>query len=144
MAENDELDSIAAQLQMQQAKGDSIRTQMQQMQSTIIEIGGAMEAIKNVKKASKDVLVPIGAGAYLSCPKPDSERVVVNIGANVMLSKKPEEAVKLLEERQTVVSDAVGVAQQDLEQVIREMDELSHRANLLASGANRNVRASQE
>lgn len=144
MAENDELDSIAAQLQMQQAKGDSIRTQMQQMQSNIIEIGGALEAIKNVKKASKDVLVPIGAGAYLSCPKPDSDKVIINIGANVMLHKKPEEAAKLLEERQKVVSDAVAVAQQDLEQVIKEMDELSHRANLLASGANRNVRASQE
>jgi len=144
MAENDELDSIAAQLQMQQAKGDNIRTQMQQMQSNVIEIGGALEAIKNVKKASKDVLVPIGAGTYLSCPKPDSEKVVINIGANVMLSKKPEEAVKLLEERQKIVGDAVVAAQQDLEQVIKEMDELSHRANLLASGAGRNVRASQE
>lgn len=144
MAEDDELDSIAAQLQLQQAKGDNIRSQMQQMQANVIEIGGAMEAIRNVKKATKDVLIPVGAGAYLSCPKPDPEKVVVSIGANVLVNKKPEEAIKLLEERQKTVGDAVVVAQQDLEAVIKEMDELSRRANLLASGANRNVRASQE
>lgn len=144
MAGENELDSISAQLELQQAKGDAIRQQMQAMQASVVEMGSAIEAIRNIKKASKDVLVPVGAGTFISCPKPDPEKVVISIGANVLVNKKPEEAVKLLEERQKKVSESIGAAQQDMEAVIREIDELSRRASFLASGANQNVRASKE
>ena len=143
MPDNDDIDSIAAQLELQQAKGEAIRQQMQNMQASMLEVTAAMEAIRNLKNAGKDVLVPVGAGAYISCPKPDTERVVVGIGANLMVQKKPEEALKLMEERQKMLANAVKAAQEDLEMVVKEIDELSKRASLLASGANQNVRASK-
>lgn len=144
MAVDDELNRIAEQLQLQQANGDSIRQQLQVMQSNALEIGSAIEAIQNLRKASKDVLVPIGAGAYISCPKPDPEKVVIGIGANVLVNKKPEEAVKLLEARQKTINDAANAAQRDLEQVINQIDGLTQRASMLAAGANQNVRSSKE
>jgi len=143
MAANDDIDSIAAQLELQQSKGEAIRQQMQNMQASMVEITGAMEAIRNLKKANKDVLVPVGAGAYLSCPKPDTERVVVGIGANIMVQKKPEDALKLMEERQKLLGNSINAAQQDLEMVVNEIDSLSKRASALAAGATQNVRASK-
>ena len=125
MANDSELDRIASSLQVQQAKGEAIRNQIQQMEATILEISAAVDTIQNLKKAKADALVPVGAGVFISCPKPDPDRVVLNIGANVMVSKKPEEAVKLLEERQKKISDAIGSAQVDMGEVIRAIDELS-------------------
>ena len=144
MAGNDDIDNIAAQLELQQAKGEAIRQQMQNMQGSMVEITGAMEAIRNLKKASRDLLVPIGAGAFLSCPKPDTEKVVVGIGANIMVQKKPEDALQLMEERQKMLTNSINAAQQDLEMVVNEIDNLSKRASALAAGANQNVRASKE
>ena len=144
MADARDLDSIAAQLEVQQAKGDAIRQQIQSMQASMVDVGGATEAIRNLKKATKDMLVPVGAGAYLSCPKPDTDRVVVGIGANVLVQKKPEEALALMEERQKSLGNAIRTAQEDLEQVIVEIDELSKQASALAAaGAGQNVRASK-
>ena len=109
----------------------------------MVEVTGAMEAIRNLKKANKDVLVPVGAGAYISCPKPDTEKVVVGIGANIMVQKKPEDAIKLMEERQKNIANSINAAQQDLEMVVNEIDNLSKQASAIAAGANQNVRPSK-
>lgn len=144
MANEAELERISASLQIQQAKGEAIRSQMQQMEASILEISAAVDAIQNLKKAKSDTLVPVGAGVFISCPKPDSDKVVINIGASVMVSKKPEEAVKMLEERQKKISDAIGSAQEDMGEVIKAIDELTQRASGIAAAEGKNVRPLKE
>jgi len=144
MANEDELNAIANELQMQQTRGEAIRQQMGQMQQTVIEIGSAMEAITNLKKAKGDTLVPIGAGVFVSCPKPDPDRVLINIGANLMVNKKPEDAVKMLEDRQKKVREAMQEAQNELQQIVRMIEELTGRGNALSQTEEKNVRPSKE
>ena len=144
MANEAELDRIATSLQIQQAKGEAIRTQIQQMEATILEISAAVDAITNLKKAKSDTLVPVGAGVFISCPKPDPDKVVLNIGANVMASKKPEEAVKILEDRQKKISEAISAAQEDMGDVVRAIDELTQRASGIAASEGKNVRPAKE
>lgn len=144
MANDSELDGISTSLQIQQAKGEAIRAQMQQMEASILEINAAVDAIQNLKKAKSDTLVPVGAGVFISCPKPDADKVVINIGANVMVSKKPEEAVRMLEERQKKISDAIGSAQEDMGEVIKAIDELTQRASGIAAAEGKNVRPPKE
>jgi prefoldin alpha subunit len=144
MANEEELDRISNQMDVAQARGEAIRSQLQTLQNTLIEIGGAIEGLENLRKAKGDTLVPLGAGVFVSCPKPDPERVVMAVGAGVLVQKKPDEAAKLLADRQKRVSDAMGVAQADLEEVARSMDLLSQQANQLASTGGRDVRAPQE
>lgn len=144
MANDSELDGISTSLQIQQAKGEAIRAQMQQMEATILEIGSAVDAIQNLKKAKSDTLVPVGAGVFISCPKPDPDKVVINIGANVMVAKKPEEAVKMLDERRQKIADAIGSAQEDMGEVIKAIDELTQRASGIAAAEGKNVRPPKE
>ena len=143
MADEEELNRLAGELQLQQSKGDAIRQQIQQMQGAVIEIGSAIDAIKNLKKAKSDTLVPVGAGTFISCPKPDTDKVVISIGANVMLQKKPDEAIKMLEERQANVAKAISTAQEDMVAVVREIERLTQRANLIAAEESANVRPSK-
>jgi len=145
MASVEELNRVAGQLQFQQARGEAIRQQMGQIQASIIEISGAMETIENLGKAKGDALVPIGAGAYISCPKPNAERVVINAGASVLVQKKPEEAVKLLKDRQKKLTDAIASLQKEMSAVIEEIEGLTKTASSYAADEERaNVRASKE
>ncbi len=139
-----ELEKISTSLQIQQAKGEAIRSQMQQMEASILEISAAVDAIQNLKKAKSATLVPVGAGVFISCPKPDPDKVVINIGASIMVSKKPEEAVKMLSERQQKISDAIGSAQEDMGEVIKAIDELTQRASAIAAAEGKNVRPLKE
>ncbi|VVC01003.1 Prefoldin subunit alpha [uncultured archaeon] len=145
MAGEDELERISNELQVQQAKGEAIRQQIQAMQGSILEVSAAMEALKNLQKAKGDTLVPLGAGVFMSCPKPDSDRIVMSIGAGVMVQKKPEETMKILEERTNRMSEAIGLAQTDLSQVIKSIESLTERAGVLSAAEERkNVRPSKE
>ena len=144
MADEDELGRLSYELQVQQETGEAIRQQIRSMQANIVEIGSAIEAIRNLKKMKGDALVPIGAGVFISCPKPNPEKIVISIGANIMMSKPPEDAIKLLEERQKKISEAMGMAQQDLGKVISSIESLTQRASALAAEEDRNVRAPKE
>lgn len=145
MANEDEMERISNELQLQQARGDAIRQQMQAMQNAILEVGSAIEAIEGLKKAKGDTLVPIGAGVFMSCPKPDPENVVLSIGAGMLVRKKAEEALKLLNDRQKRMSDALGASQQNLEDVVKNIERLSAQAGAIgAAEEKRNVRASEK
>ena len=145
MAGEDELERISNDLQVQQAKGEAIRQQIQAMQGSILEVSAAQEALKNLQKAKGDTLVPLGAGVFMSCPKPDIDKVVMSIGAGVMVQKKPEETIKLLDERITKMSEAINLAQADLGTVIKSIESLTERAGELGAAEERkNVRPSKE
>jgi len=144
MANEEELGRIANEMDIQQAKGDASRQQLRQMEATILEIRAAIDAIQNIKNAKADTLVPVGAGVYLSCPKPNPEKVVVNIGASVLVQKTPEEAVKILQERTRQVSEAISAAQEDLGEVVTAIESLSQRASSIAAEEGKNVRPAKE
>ena len=141
---DDDLNQLAAEIQMSQARGDAIRQQMQEMQNALTGIGGAIDAMTNLKKAKGDTLVPVGAGVFVSCPKPDPEYVTISIGANLMVKKKPEEAIKLLQEKQKKIAETINSAQEDLQQIVRSIEDLTQRANAAALAEERNVRPSKE
>ena len=61
-----------------------------------------------------------------------------------MASKSPEEAIKVLEERQKKLSDAMGSAQEDLGKVIQTIEGLTQRASALAGEEGRDVRPPKE
>ncbi len=146
MADEQEMNDIANEMQMHQSKGEIIRQQIQAMQSNILEISSTMDVLRNIKKASKgDTLLPIGAGVMLACPKPDPSRVVVNVGANVMVEKKPEDALLMLEDRQKRIMKAVEESQKNLQEVVQAIEGLTKRASLIAAeGGRGNVRPSEE
>ncbi|MCX8194683.1 MAG: prefoldin subunit alpha [Candidatus Micrarchaeota archaeon] len=145
MDEEKELSWISGQLDIQQARGESLRMQMRDLEASVLEINSALDAINNIKKAKGDTLVPIGAGVYLSCPKPDTEKVILNIGASVLVQKKPDEAIKILEERKSKFVEAIDQLQNELGAVIREIESLSQRASVIAAAeGKRDVQSSKE
>lgn len=133
VGEERELEEISNSLQVQQAKGDALRQQIEAMQSSVLELSAAMEALKNLEKVKGDTLVPLGAGVFISCPKPATEKVIMSIGASVMVQKKPEEAIKILVERQKKMTDAVELAQEDLKGIIGKIEELTRRASIIGA-----------
>jgi len=133
MANEEELASISNELEISQARGESIRQQVQAMQSSLLEMASTIEALQNIGNAKKDTLVPIGAGVFLSCPKPDADRVVVSVGSGIMMEKKPEEAIKILESRQKKLSDAMNEAQKELARIVNMVEQLSLRAGELSA-----------
>ena len=146
MANQEELERISNELQLNQARGEALRNQLQAMQSAMLELTASMEAIETLDKASKgDTLLPIGSGVFISCPKPDASKVIVSVGGGIMVQKKPEDALKILQERQKRMADAMGNSQAALDEIVKNIERLTVQASSAQiAEERRNVRASKE
>jgi prefoldin alpha subunit len=69
---------------------------------------------------SEEVLIPVGGGVLLRASPPKTDKVLLNIGANVVLEKTREEAVKFIESR-------VGELEGDIEAVASQRSQIAQR-----------------
>ena len=77
------------------------------LERALLESRAALEAIKGLDGKSQEVLTQIGGGAMLRSSPPATDKVLLNIGANIVLEKSKEEAVAMLEERSRDVEKSI-------------------------------------
>jgi prefoldin alpha subunit len=77
------------------------------LERALLESRAALESIKGLDGESKEVLTQIGGGAMLRSPPPSTDRVLLNVGSNVVIEKSKEEAVAMLEERSRDVEKTI-------------------------------------
>lgn len=77
------------------------------LERALLESRAALESIKGLDGQSKEVLTQIGGGAMLRSPPPSTDKVLLNIGANVVIEKPKEEAVAMLEARSREVEKTI-------------------------------------
>jgi len=85
----------------------------------------ALEAIKKGEAKEDDLLFPVGGGIFLRGKLSEKERVVVNVGSNVFLTKGIEEAINLLKERLNLLNRAKTERVQALSTLRRRYDEIA-------------------
>jgi prefoldin alpha subunit len=103
------------------------------LERALLESRAALESIKGLDGKSPEVLTQIGGGAMLHSPPPSTDKVLINVGANVVIEKSKEEAVAVLEERgrdveKTIIS-LVGERNQIADRLNSDRDLLN---NLMA------------
>jgi prefoldin alpha subunit len=93
------------------------------LERALMESRAALDSIKGLSSGtSPEVLTQIGAGAMLRSQPPSTDRVLVSIGANIVIEKPKEEAVAMLEERSRDVEKTIV-------SVIGQRNEIAERLN---------------
>ncbi|HUI23187.1 MAG TPA: hypothetical protein VLY82_02205 [Nitrososphaerales archaeon] len=77
------------------------------LERALLESRAALESIKGLDGKSPEVLTQIGGGAMLRSPPPATDKVMINVGANIVIEKPKDEAVAMLEERSRDVEKTI-------------------------------------
>ena len=77
------------------------------LERALLESRAALESIKGLDGNSPEVLTQIGGGAMLRSQPPATDRVMINVGASIVIEKPKEEAVAMLEERSRDVEKTI-------------------------------------
>ena len=102
--ENDkeaEVSRYLALLEMYKEQIESLANQSQIIQAMIEEYNRTkitLDKISNVEDGT-EVLLSVGGGTFVNANIKDTKKVVYNIGADIMVEKTIEEAVKSIDER---------------------------------------------
>jgi prefoldin alpha subunit len=97
--EEEAVNSLVVEVRVLEGTFNELTARQNLLERALLESRAALETIKGLDVESSEVLTQIGGGALLRSPPPSTDKVLVTIGANVVIEKPKEEAVAMIEER---------------------------------------------
>ncbi|RLE80690.1 MAG: prefoldin subunit alpha [Thermoprotei archaeon] len=90
------------------------------------ELTTTISVVEEIGKmdSERDTLVPIGSSVYVFARIKEVDKVLLGVGANVFLEKKPEEAVEHLMVRRNEVVKELGNLRNQLSSVLGELEKI--------------------
>ncbi len=87
--------------QFLKSKAELLYAQLQDAGNKILELNVAINAIDETKKLKpgEDILVPIGAGCFMTAKSDKADEILVGLGADVISAKGAEDAKNILKSR---------------------------------------------
>ena len=109
MSEQERLQSLAIELRMLEGYFNEINTRESLLARAVMESRAALEAIRSFPSNEvSDFLVPIGGGVFIEASAKPPDKLIVNIGANVMVEKTKDSITNFLEERAKEIESAMS------------------------------------
>ena len=131
------MNALVVEIRVLEGTYNELTARQNLLERALLEGRAALESIKGLDGKSPEVLTQIGGGAMLHSPPPSTDRVLINVGANVVVEKPKEEAIALLEERSREVEKTIV-------SLVGERNEIADRLNSDRDLLNNLVAKSQE
>jgi len=93
-------DSVNALYQHMHQEIQVLVEQLKMIDSTIMQLNSALEAVKELKDNDpEEMLIPLASGIFYKVKSINSNEVLVNVGNDVFVNKSLEDVTKLLDEQ---------------------------------------------
>jgi len=114
-----ELQRILMELETYRRQMDSLRNEIQLLDSTMAELRSSLTALDALKenKAGTEILVSIGSGSFIRAELKDVERVIVGVGAGISIEKNVDEGRKILEARSEEITKTMEKLQKSVVEI---------------------------
>ncbi|MGB9635999.1 MAG: prefoldin subunit alpha [Thermoplasmata archaeon] len=125
---DEEVQAYLVQLEEFEKNMNALATQQSYLKKSLEEHMKALETLKNFSTLEKEteILIPLGAGAFLPGNSKNMDRVVINIGANIYIETRMQQAVEMIEKRTNAIQEAI-------EKISRQMTAIEREANKITS-----------
>ena len=100
--------SLIAELRFLESRLNEANSQREYLIRALIDAKTGLAALRGLGVSSSDVLIPLGGGVYVNGKTPPVDRLLVGIGAEVVVEKSREDAEKYLEEQAKGMENAVA------------------------------------
>jgi prefoldin alpha subunit len=104
----DKVNNLAVEIRVLESTYNELTSRQNLLERALIENRAALDAIKGLgDKKVGEVLTQVGGGAMLRSSPPKVDKVLVSVGADVVLEKPHEEALAIIEERTKEVERSI-------------------------------------
>jgi prefoldin alpha subunit len=109
---------------MLESRLGNIARQRDMIVSKIMEIQSTLITVEEIEKGSEDVLFPVGSAAYIRGKPADKEKIIVEIGAGVVMEKTLVETKKLLKDRKKELELAIDSLGKEMQNMASSMQKI--------------------
>ncbi|MEM4312377.1 MAG: prefoldin subunit alpha [Nitrososphaerales archaeon] len=99
MSKEEQLQALIMEVKLLESHINEISEREALVTRILLESRAALEVINNLGEKEVEALVPIGAGAFIYTNLSKVEKVVIGVGADVIIEKSKEDAIAYLEKR---------------------------------------------
>ena len=124
--ERKEFQQELAELREAQNTVERLEGQTEALSSRIEEIESTLETLDGLDDAESgsEILVPIGSGSFIPAEIKDPDRVLSNLGAELVAERPPKEVKKLLNKRKKDFENSREQAEEKIEELEDRIEEL--------------------
>lgn len=131
----------AQQLLYQMQMFESYATSMDQKEEAIMtflrEAISSVESIRGInQKQEFESLIPVGLGTYVKANVSGTSKVLLDVGAGIMVEKEHDSAINYLESRIKELQVALNETASQKHQILMRLDQLKQEMNRLMQSAN--------
>ncbi len=117
------MNALMVEVRVLESTYNELTARQNLLERALLESRAALDSIKGLsEQPPPEVLTQIGGGAMLRSQPPDTDKVLVSIGASVVVEKPRDEAVAMLEERSRDVEKTIV-------SIIGQRNEIAERLN---------------
>lgn len=120
-------EQILSEFEYLRKQAESLSKNLEYLSSSISQISMVIESLKEIKdlKKANELLIPLGAGAFISAKINDREKVILNIGADVSVKKEIGEGIEVLESRRNEMGEAYNNLNERLQPIHQKLEMMS-------------------
>lgn len=131
----------AQQLLYQMQMLESYTTSMDQKEEAIMtflrEAVSSVESIRGInQKQEFESLIPVGLGTYVKANVSGTSKVLLDVGAGIMVEKEHDSAINYLESRIKELQVALNETASQKHQILMRLEQLKQEMNRLIQSAN--------
>jgi prefoldin alpha subunit len=121
--DDEKINNLVSEIRMLESALNDISARQNFLERILIDTRTSIETVKGVSSSSsEEVLIPVGAGVLLRSVPPKVDKVLVNIGANVVVEKDREEAITFMEKRAKELEESLVTVVSQRNQVAQRLD----------------------
>jgi prefoldin alpha subunit len=106
--EEETVNALVVEIRVLESTYNELTARQNLLERALVENRAALDALNGLgDKPTQEVLMQIGGGAMLRSPPPSTDKVLISVGASIVIEKPKAEAVALLEGRSKDVEKTV-------------------------------------
>jgi prefoldin alpha subunit len=121
--DEEKVNAIVTEIRVLEGTFNELSARQNMLERALLEGRAALDAIKGLGESKEaEVLMQIGGGVLVKSSPPSVDKVLVNVGANVVIEKSKEEAMAMLEGRSRQVETTVLSIQGQRNQIAERLE----------------------
>jgi len=134
VSNDDKINSLLSEIRVLEEGLNELTVRQSFLERILVDTSRSIDTIKGIdSSSSEEVLVPVGAGVLLRSSPPRVDKVLVNVGANVVIEKSREDATKFMEGRAKELEESLAALISQRNQVAQRLDSDRRAAQALLS-----------
>lgn len=106
--EEETVNALIVEIRVLESTYNELTARQTLLERALVENRAALDALNGLgDKPTQEVLMQIGGGAMLRSPPPSTDKVLVSVGASIVIEKPKADAVTLLEGRSRDVEKTI-------------------------------------